>query len=317
MTYGGTAPTITPGYSGFVNSDSAASLTTQPTCSTTATSSSPVLGSPYVSSCGGAVDHQLHHHLCRGFGDGHSGQPDRHRLQRLHALRRQRTHRLRQLHRASRTATRASSLSFQPTCSTTATSSSTVAGSPYLTSCSGAADANYSITYATGQVSVGSAPLTITASSGSMTYGGIAPTITPNYSGFVNGDTATSLTVPPTCTTAATSSSSVAGSPYTSSCSGAADPNYTISYTASSVSVGKAPLTITASSPTTTYGTVATVTPVYGGLRQRRHGVVAHDAAHLLDHADGVESRWRVPSMRLRAAVRWTATTPSPTRGVR
>ncbi len=141
-----------------------------------------------------------------------------------------------------------------------------MAGSPYQTSCSGAADTNYSITYAPGLVSVGSAPLTITASGNSMTYGGTVPTITPNYSGFVNGDTASSLTVSPTCTTAATSSSSVAGSPYTSSCSGAVDPNYTISYTAGSVSVGKAPLTITASNPTTTYGTVATVTPAYGGL---------------------------------------------------
>ena len=42
MTYGGSVPTITAGYSGFVNGDSASSLTTKPTCSTTATSSSPV-----------------------------------------------------------------------------------------------------------------------------------------------------------------------------------------------------------------------------------------------------------------------------------
>ncbi len=54
MTYGGTPPTITPSYSGFVNGDTAASLTTQPTCSTTATSHSPA-GS-YPSTCSGAVD---------------------------------------------------------------------------------------------------------------------------------------------------------------------------------------------------------------------------------------------------------------------
>ena len=63
-----------------------------------------------------------------------------------------------------------------------------------------------------------------------MTYGGTSPTITPNYSGFVNGDTASSLTTAPTCSTAATSSSTVAGSPIRPSCSGAVDPNYTISY---------------------------------------------------------------------------------------
>lgn len=54
MTYGGTVPTITPSYSGFVNGDTAASLTTQPTCSTTATNSTKV-GS-YPTNCAGAVD---------------------------------------------------------------------------------------------------------------------------------------------------------------------------------------------------------------------------------------------------------------------
>ncbi len=56
MSYGGTPPTISPAYSGFVNGDTASSLTTKPTCSTTATSASPVAGSPYASSCTGAVD---------------------------------------------------------------------------------------------------------------------------------------------------------------------------------------------------------------------------------------------------------------------
>jgi GH25 family lysozyme M1 (1,4-beta-N-acetylmuramidase) len=56
MTYGSIPPTITAGYSGFVNGDTSVSLTTAPTCSTTATSASPVSGSPYISSCTGAVD---------------------------------------------------------------------------------------------------------------------------------------------------------------------------------------------------------------------------------------------------------------------
>ena len=56
FTYGGTVPAITPVYSGFVNGDTAASVTTPPICSTTATSLSPVGSSPYPSSCAGAVD---------------------------------------------------------------------------------------------------------------------------------------------------------------------------------------------------------------------------------------------------------------------
>jgi FtsP/CotA-like multicopper oxidase with cupredoxin domain len=54
MTYGGPVPAITPAYSAFVLGQSAATaLTTLPTCSTTATSSSAV--STYPSTCTGAV----------------------------------------------------------------------------------------------------------------------------------------------------------------------------------------------------------------------------------------------------------------------
>ncbi len=265
MTYGGALPTITPAYSGFVNADSPASLTTKPTCSTTATSSSPVSGSPYVSSCGGAVDPNYAITYVGGSVV---------------------------ITTASLTITASSgsmayggtvptitaaysgfvnndsstSLNVQPSCSTTASASSPASGSPYPTSCSGAADPNYAISYVPGVLVVGKATLTITASSGPMTYGGTVPTITPSYSGFVNNDTPSSLTTAPTCRTTATSASPVSGSPYPTNCSGAVDPNYTIGYTAGSVSVGQAPLTITASSPTTTYGTVATITPTYSGF---------------------------------------------------
>src|SRR5208282_3005418 len=107
--------------------------------------------------------------------------------------------------------------------------------------------------------------LIITASGGSFTYGGTVPAITPGYSGFVNGDTSTNLTTQPTCSTTATSSSP-AGS-YPSSCTGAADPNYTISYVAGNVTVGRASLSITASSSTTAYGVaIPAVTAAYSGF---------------------------------------------------
>jgi hypothetical protein len=54
MTQGGTVPTITPSYSGFVNHDTASSLTTQPTCFTQAMSSS--LPASYSSICSAAAD---------------------------------------------------------------------------------------------------------------------------------------------------------------------------------------------------------------------------------------------------------------------
>jgi hypothetical protein len=55
ITWGAQPPVIAPSYSGFVAGDTSASLTTQPSCSTTASSSSP-LDSNQSSVCSGAVD---------------------------------------------------------------------------------------------------------------------------------------------------------------------------------------------------------------------------------------------------------------------
>ncbi len=102
-----------------------------------------------------------------------------------------------------------------------------------------------------------------------MTYGGTAPTVTPSYSGFVNGDTAASLTTAPTCSTSATSTSPV-GSVATN-CTGAVDPNYSIIYVIGSVSIAPAPLTVTASSGTMTFGSDAADNHrLVLGLRERR-----------------------------------------------
>jgi len=67
------------------------------------------------------------------------------------------------------------------------------------------------------------------------------PAINPSYSGFVNGDTFANLTAQPICTTKATNTSPVGT--YPSSCSGAVDSNYTISYAAGSVTVNSASTT--------------------------------------------------------------------------
>jgi hypothetical protein len=233
MTYGGAVPSITASGSGFVNGDTLTSLTTQPNCSTTATSQSPV--GPYTTTCSGAVDanYSMISYVpgtltvnaapgpvnitassstvtygvtvpaitptYSGFVNGESATPT------------------------------------LPTCSSSATSSKPAAGS-YTTNCMGAVDANYSaIKYTSGTLTVSPAgTLTITASSPTMTYGGTVPAITPIYSGFVNGESATPT--PPTCTTTATSTS-LPGT-YTSTCSGAVDTNYSaINYVAGTVTV--------------------------------------------------------------------------------
>jgi uncharacterized protein YjbI with pentapeptide repeats len=260
MTYGGTPPTITASYAGFVNGDAAESLSAAPTCTTAATPSSPV-GS-YGSSCTGAVDPNYTITYAGGSvavipaplviaassaAMTYGGTPPM----------------IAPVYSGFVNGDSASSLSAQPTCSTTA-SSSTPAGS-YPSACTGASDPNYSISYANGSVVVGQAQLVISASSGTMTYGGPVPTITPSYAGFVNGDSFASLTSPPRCSTEASGSSPVGT--YTSSCSGAVDPNYTITYVDGSVAVGPAPLAITASSEASTYGTTpGAVTPSFSGF---------------------------------------------------
>jgi hypothetical protein len=129
-----------------------------------------------------------------------------------------------------------------------------VAGSPYGTSCSGAVDSDYSISYTPGTVTVTPKALTITASSATVTYGDAVPTITASYSGFVNGDSANSLSTKPTCTTAYLQTSHVAGSPYGTSCSGAVDSDYSISYTPGTVTVTPKALTITADNKAIIFG---------------------------------------------------------------
>ena len=54
--YGAALPTLTASYTGFVNGDTSASLTTQPTLATTADATSHSSGNPYAITASGAVD---------------------------------------------------------------------------------------------------------------------------------------------------------------------------------------------------------------------------------------------------------------------
>ncbi len=242
LSYGDPVPAITPIYSGLRAGDLAPA--TPPTCSTTATSTSPV--GPYPSTCLGAVD--PNYTISYVSGTVTIG---------TQAL-------LITASSASMTYGGAvptinpiysglqagdTQPATPPTCTTTATSASPVG--PYSSTCSGAVDSNYVITYAPGTVTVTQAALDITASSETMIYGDAVPAITPSYTGFVAGDNEASLTTLPTCSTTATSASFVGS--YTSSCSGAASPNYIIGYTDGTVTVNKRALTVTAVTDTKAY----------------------------------------------------------------
>jgi len=250
MPLGGPLPALTVSYSGFVNGDGAASLTTQPTATTTATAASPAGNYP-ITPAGGASNNYTFTYVSgtlsvgkatltitvnpAGSVYGAALVPD-----------------------ASLTVTysgfvngdNAASLTTQPTVANTA-----VAGSPagtYTLTPSGASSANYNIVYVNGVYTISKAALVVTAANQSMIYGGAVPALTASYSGFVNGDDATKLTTQPTVTTTATSASPAGTYPITAS--GAADPNYTITYNAGTMTVGKATLTVTADNKTMPLG---------------------------------------------------------------
>jgi len=118
---------------------------------------------------------------------------------------------------------------------------------------SDAGNANYTSGSVAATVVAAQVSLTITASSATVTYGAAAPAISPNISGFVNNENASVLSAQPVCTTTYTPSSG-ANSAQTTSCSGAAAGNYSVTYVGGTVTVNKAPLTVTANPFTISYG---------------------------------------------------------------
>jgi hypothetical protein len=109
----------------------------------------------------------------------------------------------------------------------------------YPTTCAAGTLASVNYQFATGASStleITPRALAITASGGRITAGAALPAITPSYVGLASFDTATAT--PPTCTTAARS---VAGT-YATTCAGAADANYTITYVSGSLVVDAAPV---------------------------------------------------------------------------
>src|SRR6185503_11345219 len=134
--------------------------------------------------------------------------------------------------------------------STIATPSSPVGSYPIVAS--GAVDANYAISFVVGELTVGRAPLVITADSKSKFYGQSNPPLSASYSGFVNGQTAADLDTAVSLSTTATSNSPVGS--YSIIASGAADANYSISFVEGALTIGRAPLVITADNKSKVYG---------------------------------------------------------------
>lgn len=247
-------------YSGFVGTDNAASLTTQPTGTTTATATAPVNTYAITPTGGIATNYTFSYvagtltitpatltvtasNASKAYGavlpaltptySGFAGTDN------------------------------AASLSTPATVATSATATSAIG--TYPTTASGAASANYTFIYVAGTLTVTPAVLTVTANSPTKVYGTANPALTVSYSGFVGSDNAANLTTQPTATTTATTTSPVGI--YSVTASGGASPNYTFVYVNGTLTVNKAALTITADNKNMPYGgTVPTLTATYNGF---------------------------------------------------
>jgi gliding motility-associated-like protein len=112
-------------------------------------------------------------------------------------------------------------------------------------------------------VTVDKAALLITADDKSKDYGAALPVLTVTYTGLVNGDIGPAT--PPSVSTTATASSPVATYPITAS--GAADPNYNITYAPGTLTVNKVSLQIRADDKNKVYGAaLPALTVTYTGL---------------------------------------------------
>jgi gliding motility-associated-like protein len=261
MTYGGSVPTLGVTYSGFVNGDTQVSLTAQPTATTTATSASPV-GSYPVTPGGGAATNYTFNYV-NGTLTVNPAQLTVTPAATATMVYGGSLPGLTVSYSGFVNGDGPSAVTTPPTISTTATAASPVGNYPITAT--GAAATNYTFVYNTGTLTITPAPLTITASDQSMTYGSAVPTLTANYNGFVNGDNASNLITAPTFATTATSASPVGTYPITAS--GAADPNYTITYQPGTMTVTAAPLTVTASDQSMMYGSaIPVLTVTYNGF---------------------------------------------------
>jgi hypothetical protein len=254
MTYGGTLPPLTANYSGFVNGDTAATVTGLTLSTVPATSHAGT----YAITPSGAIngDYAISYvvgHLTIGQATLTITADDKAMTYggTLPPL----------------TASYSGFVNGDTAAGVTGLTLSTVPATShagiYAITASGAVDGDYAINYVSGNLTIGQAPLTITAADKTMTYGGTLPPLTANYSGLVNGDTATSLTG---LTLSTVPANSHAGT-YAITPSGAVDGDYAITYITGHLTIGQAPLTITAADKAMTYGgALPQLTANYSGL---------------------------------------------------
>jgi hypothetical protein len=238
---------LTVGYSGFVNGDTAASLSTAPVVTTTGTASIAVGTYPITAS--GAVDANYTISYVAGtltvspvgltITANNQSKAYGAALPVLTVS-----------YSGFVNGDTAASLSTAPVVTTTGTASSAVG--TYPITASGAVDANYTISYVAGTLTVRPVALVVTANDASRAYGATNPVFSASYSGFVNGETNDILSGVLVFTCSAETNSPVGTYPIEPS--GLTAANYSITFSNGTLTVKPYALTVTADDQTKTYG---------------------------------------------------------------
>lgn len=237
--YGADNPTLTATYSGWKNGETETVLTAKPTITTTATKSSPIGTYPITASGGSALNYEFTEYVpgvltvanavltitannaTRVYGDDNPTF----------------TYKVTGL----KSGDTESVITKKPTFNTTANRKSDVGS--YDVMPQDAVATNYSINYVKGVLTVTKSSLTITADNKQRVYGEENPELTASYAGFKNGETSAVLTAKPHLSTTAT----VEDKPgkYQINITGATAQNYNVAMKPGTLTIEKAPQTIT------------------------------------------------------------------------
>lgn len=250
--YGEANPSLTLSYSGFVNSETSAALTTEPTVASTAVTSTTEVGTYTVDlvASGGVSSNYTFSYVAGNFevtkavltatADNQTkvyGEPNPTLTFQY-----------------SGWVTGVEALDAAPTITTTIDGTTVVGSYSNAIALSGGADNNYTFTLLSGDFEVTKAVLTVTADNQTKVYGEANPTLTFQFSGWLNGDDAEDLTTKPSASTTVSVTSPVGVYSGGIPVAGGVDENYNFSYIAADFSVTKATLTVTANNKSKIYG---------------------------------------------------------------
>jgi gliding motility-associated-like protein len=258
--YGVGNPSLTVSYTGFVNGETSAILSTVPSATTTATILSNVGNYPITVAGGVDENYQFTYAAAVLTINKATLTVTANNQNRFYGFA---NPPLTIVYSGFANGETTSVLNTVPVITTSANISSNVGNYPITIS--GGVDNNYAFNYVQGTLSINKILLTVKADNKNRPYGAVNPALTFSYSGFVNGEGAAHLNVAPTATTTATVASG-AGS-YPISVSGGSDNNYDFTYTQGQLTIDKIILTATAQNQTRFYGYAnPTLTFTYTGF---------------------------------------------------